>query len=247
MPFPLGGLESLYIDADDYFSGHDVGRKKEVNLELMRRLESKLGHRGILLDVGCGRGELLWAAREAGWQYKGIDPSAVYLDSARRSFGIEAQVGTIEEAHFPDNYFDAITMGGIIEHLYEPYRTLQEVWRVLKPGGYFYFDAPNEDALYTRIGNLYMRARGRDWVLNLAPTFPPYHVQGFNQHSLCRLLERVGFEVEQLKMCGSISPPTGESSLRKRLEHRVAKLINWIGNCCGAGVYMDVWTRKPES
>jgi hypothetical protein len=35
---------------------------------------------------------------------------------------------------------------------------------VLKPGGIFYIDAPNEDGLYMSVGNLYMRAQERDWV-----------------------------------------------------------------------------------
>ncbi|MFN2512113.1 MAG: class I SAM-dependent methyltransferase [Pyrinomonadaceae bacterium] len=246
MPFPTSSLGHLYADTDDYFSGHDVEEKKRNGSELMKIFERKLSRRGMLLDVGCGRGEVLWAAREAGWRFEGVDPSLANLEWARLNLGVEGRAGTIEEANFPDDHFDAVTMGGVIEHLYDPCRVLQEVWRVLKPGGLFYFDAPNEDGLYSRIGNLYLRAQRRDWVVNLAPTFPPYHVQGFNPGSLQRIVKRVGFQLEELKIYGKVWPMTGEASLRKRMEFRAGQLINWLGNRCGAGIYMYVWAKKPN-
>jgi ubiquinone/menaquinone biosynthesis C-methylase UbiE len=244
-PFPTADIGSLYTDPDDYFSAHDVEEKKFNSRELIKILETKVPHRGTLLDVGCGRGELIWAAREAGWKFEAVDPSAANLDWARRHLGIEARLGTLVGAKFPDEHFDAVLMAGVLEHLYDPFTTLREVWRVLKPGGVFYLDAPNEDGLYMRMGNLYMRAQGRDWVVNLAPTFPPYHVQGFNPASLRRLLERAGFQLMEFSITGTISPATGAASLRKRVEHQAARLINWIGNRRGAGIYMYAWTRKP--
>src|SRR6185503_591357 len=245
-PFPKADIGSLYDDPDDYFSAHDVEVKKSNGRAMIKILEQKLPQRGKLLDVGCGRGELVWAAREAGWQFEAVDPSAAHLDWARAHLGIEGRLGTLEEAKFPDEHFDAVIMSAVLEHLYDPFSTLREIWRVLKPGGVFYFDAPNEDGLYMRMGNLYMRAQGRDWVVNLAPTFPPYHVQGFNPTSLRRLLDRAGFELIDFYMTGTISPATGEASLRKRAEHQAARLINWVGNKSGAGIYMYAWTRKPE-
>jgi 2-polyprenyl-3-methyl-5-hydroxy-6-metoxy-1,4-benzoquinol methylase len=137
-------------------------------------------------------------------------------------------------------------MAGVIEHLYDPGRTVREIWRLLKPGGICYLDAPNEDGLYTKIGNLYMRILRRDWVVNLAPTFPPYHVQGFNPSSLRRLFQDVGFQIDELNIFGKILPLTGEPPLRKIIEHRAAQLINWTGNRLAAGIYMDVWLRKPS-
>jgi len=246
MPFPRKGLSGLYTDTAEYFSEHDVERKKQHGLEVMRIIEGNLQYRGTFLDVGCGRGELLWAAREAGWAWEGVDPSQEYLAWGRANLGIAGRLGTIEETHFPDAHFDAIVMGGVIEHIYDPYATLKEIRRVLKPGGVFYFDAPNENGFYTRIGNLYFRLRRRDWVVNLAPTFPPYHVQGFNPVSLRHLLSRVGFQVTALDITGTISPLTGKTSLRKDLEYKAARLINFIGNRCGAGIYMSVWAKKPE-
>ncbi|MFN2492459.1 MAG: class I SAM-dependent methyltransferase [Pyrinomonadaceae bacterium] len=246
MPFPLQDLNDLYTDTEQYFTGHDVEEKKSAGLKRIRELEALLGHRGRYLDVGCGRGERLWAAREAGWEYEGLDPSSTYLDWARENLDVSGRLGTLDQVHFPDNHFDAITMSGVIEHLYEPYLTLREIRRILKPAGLLWLDAPNEDGLYMQIGNAYMRTLGRDWVVNLAPTFPPYHVQGFNRHSLRKLLERAEFKIENLQVWGGMWPLTGRQSLRKQLEYRMAASVNWVGNRLGAGTYMSVLARRND-
>jgi SAM-dependent methyltransferase len=247
MPFPARSLDDLYTDTDDYFHGHDLELKKQAGLEKMAYFEKALGHRGRYLDIACGRGESLWAARESGWEHEGVDASSTYLDWGEQHLGVRGQLGTLEEINFPDNHFDAITMNAILEHLYDPYRTMLEVFRILKPGGLLSFDAPNEDGLYMRVGHLYMKAQGRDWVLTLAPTFPPYHVQGFNPRSLRKLLMRVNLEVEQLTMGGNIWPPVGPLTWRKRGEYYVAKVIDFVGRHTGGGIYMEVIARKPVS
>ena len=112
--------------------------------------------------------------------------------------------GTLEEANFPAESFDAIVMGGVIEHLYDPGSTLQQISLVLRPRGWLYFDAPNEDGLYMRAGNAYMRMCRRDWVVSLAPTFSPYHVQGFNPASVKKILERNNYAIEDFRIFGDI-------------------------------------------
>ena len=246
MPFPAQGLDNLYTDPENYFSNHDVEKGKRIGLELMHEFESVLGRQGRFLDVGCGRGEKLWAARESGWEYEGVDASSAYLEWGRTKLGVTGRLATLEEAKYPDSTFDAVSMAGLVEHLYDPYSTLCEVRRVLRPGGVLWFNAPNEDGLYTQIGNLYMRSLRRDWVVNLAPTFSPFHVQGFNPRSLRTLLKRVNFTVERFRVRGEMYPQTGNPSVRKRLEYGAAILVNWVGNRCGAGIYIDVWAKKSE-
>ena len=243
MPFPKKGIEELYSDPDSYFSSHDLEQKKRAGQGLISAIESRLGGRGTVLDIGCGRGELLWAAREAGWDCAGLDSSREYVQWARDHFGVEAREGTLEQMEFAADSFDAVIMNGVIEHLYEPFRTLKEISQVLKPNGVLYFDAPNEDGLYMRVGNFYMRARGRDWVVNLAPTFPPYHVQGFNPKSIRHLLTRAGFDLIDSDMHGTVFIPSEKMRLAQRLEFRAAQAVNWLGNRRGAAVYMVFWAK----
>lgn len=244
MPFPIVGLEEIYINAEEYFLGHDFEAKKQNGIKLMQEFEQKLGKKGSFLDVGCGIGELLWAAKNEGWEAKGIDPSEDFINFGKEKLGIDAQVSTLEDANFPDNSFDAIALNGIIEHLYNPLETLNEIHRILRPNGWLYFDAPNEDGLYMHFGNLYMKLRGKDWVIVLAPTFPPYHVQGFNPKSLKRLLDEANFTSNEIKIFGEISPQTGKKTIRKSLEFQFARFINRLGKAIDKGMYMSVWTQK---
>jgi len=244
MPFPKANLEEIYVDADDYFCGHGVEAKKQSGLRLMRDFEQKLGKCGKFLDVGCGAGEALWAAKESGWEAEGVDPSMEFIKIGRERLGVEGRATTLEEAKFPDNYFDAVAMSSIIEHLYNPFETLREVHRVLRPEGLLWFDVPNEDGLYMQFGNLYMRLQRKDWVVVMAPTFPPYHVQGFNPKSLRKLLERAGFEFKKMEILGEVSEQQGEQSWRKKIEINAAKIINQIGKILNKGSYMSVWAQK---
>ncbi|HMS42758.1 MAG TPA: class I SAM-dependent methyltransferase [Pyrinomonadaceae bacterium] len=246
MPFPKANLEEIYVDADEYFRGHNVEEKKQIGLGLMQEFEQKLGKRGKFLDVGCGAGELLWAAKTSGWDAEGIDPSKEFIEIGRERLGVEGRATTLEDAKFPDNHFDAIAMSGIIEHLYNPFETLQEIHRVLRPNGLFWFDAPNEDGLYMQFGNLYMRLQRKNWVVVMAPTFPPYHVQGFNPKSLRKLLKRAMFELKEMELIGEVCEQQGSESLRKKVEFKAAKAINKIGKMLNKGSYMSIWAKKTR-
>ena len=244
MPFPKVGLEEVYVDADEYFSGHDVELKKKNALRLMQEFEQKLGRRGKFLDVGCGAGELLWAAKESQWEVEGVDPSKEFVEIGLERFGVQGRITTLKEANFPNNYFDAVAMSSLIEHLYEPFETLCEVHRVLRPDGLLWFDAPNEDGLYMQFGNIYMRLQGKDWVVVMAPTFPPYHVQGFNPKSLRKLLDRAGFKCKEMEIVGGVYEQKGAKTLRKKIEFNAAKIINEVGKILNKGSYMSIWARK---
>jgi 2-polyprenyl-3-methyl-5-hydroxy-6-metoxy-1,4-benzoquinol methylase len=137
-------------------------------------------------------------------------------------------------------------MGGIIEHLYDPAQVLSEVFRLLRPEGWLYFDAPNEDGLYMQVGNFYMRLLRKNQLVVLAPTFSPFHVQGFNPESLQKLAKRCGLVIRDLRIFGQISPQTGNPTFRKRTEHQFARLVNGFGNLLGKGMYMEVWAQKRE-
>lgn len=246
MPFPKASLGEIYGNAAEYFERHELEEKKKTGKKLIEGFEERLGRKGDFLDVGCGRGELIWAAKDAGWNYSGVDPSGNFIEFGRKNLGVEGKVGTIKDANFPSASFDAVAMGGIIEHLYDPVEVLSEIYRLLRPNGWLYFDAPNEDGLYMYAGNLYMRLLGKDWVVVLAPTFSPFHVQGFNPLSLRRIVERCDFVIREFRVFGEISPQTGDSSFRKTAEYQFGKLINFVGKLLGKGIYMEVWAQKRE-
>jgi SAM-dependent methyltransferase len=82
---------------------------------------------GTLLDIGCGEGSYLASMKRAGWDVYGVEPSAVACELARRKWGLEVFNGTIDEASFPDDKFDGITMHHVLEHTDNPSEVLVEI------------------------------------------------------------------------------------------------------------------------
>jgi 2-polyprenyl-3-methyl-5-hydroxy-6-metoxy-1,4-benzoquinol methylase len=137
-----------------------------------------------LLDVGCGNGAFLAQMRDMGWNVTGVDPDPTAVDAARRR-GLTVQEGTVHDAAFPDDHFDAITLNHVIEHLHDSTGTLRECYRILRPGGVLCVITPNLDAQ----GHAEF---GRDWYGLDAPR----HLVLFTAGSLKRTLAEAGFTGE---------------------------------------------------
>ncbi|NBD36729.1 MAG: methyltransferase domain-containing protein [Chloroflexi bacterium] len=150
-----GAVPSTLYD-EQYFLNVCEGYEEFLSSEgayLSRRLAEALTEAGIapgmkVLDVGCGRGEILRRTTELGAQAFGIDYAEV---AVRLSRGIAEQVqhqdaqpdpiGVYQASAlylpFTDNLFDRVLMLDIVEHLYpaELAVALAEARRVLQPGG----------------------------------------------------------------------------------------------------------------
>jgi demethylmenaquinone methyltransferase / 2-methoxy-6-polyprenyl-1,4-benzoquinol methylase len=89
-----------------------------------------------VLDVCCGTGDLAIADRKAGGDVVGLDFSEQMLARARRKAdGIEWTHGDATALPFPDEAFDAVTVGFGIRNLEDMAGGLREIARVLGPGG----------------------------------------------------------------------------------------------------------------
>jgi 2-polyprenyl-3-methyl-5-hydroxy-6-metoxy-1,4-benzoquinol methylase len=105
---------------------------------------------GRVLDIGCGRGLLLAAFRQRGWQTQGTELSEPAARYARQVAGVTVEIGRVEEIGFPANQFDAVTMWHVLEHVHDPRVVLAEANRILKPGGVLLVGVPNFSGLEAR-------------------------------------------------------------------------------------------------
>ena len=85
---------------------------------------------GKLLEVGFGNGATLARLSEFGWDVAGVEFDAVSVNLAR-SLGLNVDLGSIEDAAYPAETFDAVVASHLIEHLPDPARFLRESRRVL--------------------------------------------------------------------------------------------------------------------
>lgn len=142
---------------------------------------------GKLLDVGCGNGKLMIWYQEHGWDTVGIEPSAKGAMIARAQ-GLKIIESSLEEASLPDNYFNAIMMVQVLEHLRDPKGALSKLYRALCPGGLIVAGVPNFLCIDRRV-------LGGNWL----PIEVPRHLFHFTPKSLQSLFDSVGFKIVDLR------------------------------------------------
>lgn len=242
---PVGNPYSAFA-GDDYFAGHEEATKIESGRILASKAQALLGRKGNLLELGCGRGELLWAAVDAGWSVSGVEMTPQFADVAV-SRGVHIESSTIEASALLDKEgaFDVVYLAAVLEHLYDPVTCLKRIRRALKPGGLVFIDVPNECSTRTRLGNLYMRLRGRDWAVNLSPTFPPFHVVGFCPKSLRHALSIAGLDVVELDVVRWPDALPPRPGLWSMVEKAGAKAVNSLAAAMGDGDGIVCWARVP--
>lgn len=99
------------------------------------------GARGLrVLEIGCGLGTDGAQFAKAGADYTGVDLTDAAIDLARKRFeasGLpgEFRVADAEHLDFADDSFDLVYSHGVLHHTPDTARAVQEIHRVLKPGG----------------------------------------------------------------------------------------------------------------
>ena len=98
---------------------------------------------GRLLEIGCSTGSVLMAAKKRGWI-----PFGTEISRQSASYGISQHqlnifIGELCDAHFADDYFDAVLLIQTLEHLEDPDRYIKECHRVLRKGGVLFISVPN--------------------------------------------------------------------------------------------------------
>ncbi len=104
--------------------------------------------RPTVLNIGIGDGHLERTAQSRGWIVHALDPSSESV-AALVAAGIAAQTGRIEAMPFSDGQFDCVVASEVFEHLTDSQRArgLEEIQRVLKPGGYLLGTVPYQEVL----------------------------------------------------------------------------------------------------
>lgn len=133
-----------------------------------------------LLDVGCGLGFSLLAARDAGFEATGLDPLAPVDPEARP--GRRILKGDLEH-HRPSHAYDVVSMIDVIEHVRDPLLTLGRAHALLTDGGVLLVATNDHTSLAARL-------MGSRWT-----HYHRAHLWFFEPRTLSRAAERAGFEV----------------------------------------------------
>ena len=165
---------------DDWYrtkTGRYVDRTEKWLVFSMLRTKS-----GKALDLGCGTGNYTLELERRGFDVIGLDASEGMLKIAR-SKGLNCIKGNAYSLPFPDETFDLVLSVTMFEFIHEPEKVLQEVYRVLKPGGEILIGTMNGKSswfLFKRLKSLFVETAYR-------------YARFYTPGELEELLRKVGF------------------------------------------------------
>jgi len=139
---------------------------------------------GSLLDVGCGRGDLLERFQARGWRAEGTQVSRTAAASATAR-GLTVHLGDLPGLGLAEGSFDVITFFHVLEHLPDPAAYLECAGRLLRQDGLLVVEVPEA-------GGLGWRILGRRHLC----FDHPHHLHFFTPAALRSMAGRCGFRVE---------------------------------------------------
>ncbi len=168
--------------------------------EIFKSAQSKTeGTPGNYLDIGCNKGFNIYAAEEMGWNGFGnelVEEIIVPITNSKPHLKDKIICGSFVDLskQYESDFFDLITCIDVIEHLLSPKFALQEILRILKPGGVAVFQTPEVDDETFKMKE------------NWAALKPNEHLVMFSRSNFKILLEKVGFQdidfaVEPFEVC----------------------------------------------
>jgi 2-polyprenyl-3-methyl-5-hydroxy-6-metoxy-1,4-benzoquinol methylase len=191
------------------------------------------------LDIGAGLGKCMLALQAFGFESYGIEPSKSFYNKAIEGMGINPgrlKLGMIEEVEYEDEFFDFITFGAVLEHLYNPAVSLEGAMKWLKPGGLMHIEVPSADYLISKVINLYYTLTGTSYVTNTSPMHEPYHLYEFTYRSFEKLAERTKmFEIvfHEYFACSAAPFP-------KIMRPLIERVMGWTNT----GMQLSIWLKK---
>ena len=140
-----------------------------------------------LLDIGSGSGQFLYEMKQFDMKLYGLEPGNFDKESAKKQ-GLNIKNADLLKARYPKEYFDIITINHVLEHVPDPAKNIEEIYRILKKNGKLIMGVPNYRSLAFFLF-------GRNWYqLDV-----PRHLHDFSDKILIRKLKEGGFKIRGIR------------------------------------------------
>ena len=160
-----------------------------INLDFLERTNLLDGEQHIL-EVGCGIGSIAYALSQQGYHIIGTDISHEAIAYGRKKYpNVTLEVHPAEVLPYDDQSFDRILSFDLLEHIEQVDRHIEQVYRILKPGGVYLLQTPNKisNVVFETLSHRSFRWRR-------------YHPSLHTPGQLCRRFKRHGFDLTFEKM-----------------------------------------------
>lgn len=145
----------------------------------------------VVMEGGCGRGQIVHALQHQGFQAVGVDFAQQTIEKIHEAVPeLDVRYGDVRALDFPDSYFDGYVSVGVIEHFWSGYNEIaREMHRTIKKGGFLFMSFP------------YLSPLRKFKVLMRSYSFKPYSemkVQEENFYQFALDIRKVSGDFESL-------------------------------------------------
>jgi len=211
--------EATLNDLDDIHTSSRSMFAKEI--ENLVKFDQQ---RTNLLDIGCGMGTFLYAAKPYYKKLTGLDVSEKMASFVRSKVGVNVMLQQFQEHNSAEPY-SLIHMSHVIEHIPNPNDWLKHAYELLMPGGILVINVPNKMAFTSRIKHLiYKLGLKKHYSSNWKdPTRTPDHLYEPTIQSFLKLIRQNNFRVLDY-FTYSRKDIVSDSNLFARFYHRNLKI-----------------------
>ncbi len=203
----LTNEESSYIETQLQANSQKFNHQVEILKKYLSIENAKV------LDIGCGGGLFLSLLKREGARVVGIELSDSRAQYAKTKHNLEVHKQPIESDFWQkgyENYFDALTLWDVIEHVNYPFQTLQCAVNVLKKDGLLLIDTPCRDSFYHQVGEITYRLSGGKFPTFLNAMYSSHlfgHKQIFSTTEMKDIFASCGLEVIERQRFHELSFP----------------------------------------
>ncbi len=215
-------------------SAYSARRQKIFSAELKRAERYRKSNK--ILDIGCSFGGFLYAAKNLGWEAKGIETVYNVGKYGKELYNLDIFFGTLEEAKLEPASFDVIRLNNVIEHIPYPSQFLADVNKLLRKGGLLSVSTPN-------YGSYSVSICGKEWIYFDGQ----HHIVFFTPETLEKILDKNGFTTVLLstkgfhiRVKGNVSDNLAKETLLKLSEKAISQFVRFSRK----GHRLKIWAEK---
>jgi len=169
----------------------------------------------VILEGGCGRGQLAHALNYHGYKAIGIDFAKKTVNAIKTAVpDLDVRVGDVRKLDINDSNIDGYISAGVIEHFWEGYNEIiKEMARILKPGGYLFITFPSKSPVRKLKATLGLYEKNN--FTELEKMKEEFYQFVLNTKDVIEDLKKLGFELVKKKKIGGLKGLKDEVRLLK--------------------------------